>query len=108
MPPKKTGLVLDEITRAKIAACLPEAIDKAIRSYRDYSAEEPDGERVGFGAYHTACKAAIAHLQLLLKLAAWADVPAAGGDSALAGLMADAEGELARYRAEEGEGEDEA
>lgn len=107
MPPRKTGLVLDELTRGKIAACLPEAIDQAIRSYRLYTAKEPETGPTGFGAYHTACKAAIAHLQLLLKLAAWADVPATGEQTALAALMADAEGELARYRAEAEGGEDE-
>jgi hypothetical protein len=62
-------------TRLQIASTLPRAIEKAIASYREfYNQDTPDTAKE-FSAHHTACKAAIAHIELLLKLARWAELP---------------------------------
>ena len=88
--------------RATIATHLPDAIECAMQSYRRFYAQETEDDARSFSAHHSACKAAIAHIELLLKLAAWANLPRKDGDdAALAALMADARDELERYREEE-------
>ncbi len=66
-------------SRKAIAEFLPEALNTAIASYQLFSEEEDTGELkktpTKFKAHHDACKVAIAHIQLLIKLAEWADLP---------------------------------
>jgi len=99
MPRKKQGPTLEDDTRAKIARCLPSAIDYALQSYRQFYDGDHFENAKEFSAHHTACKAAIAHIELLLKLAAWANLPSNNGpyDDALTGLLADARSELENY-----------
>lgn len=100
MPRKNNGTDVAEQNRARIAQCLPDAIDHAVQSYRSfYSGHIEEGAK-NFGAHHTACKAAIAHIELLLKLASWAQLPRAEVDDDLSILMADAQAELDRYNDE--------
>lgn len=85
--------------RRRIAAFLPDAIVTAISSYRDfYGAEQAFETAKDFSAHHSACKAAIAHIELLIKLAKWADLPDQNGhkedDARLAQLLMDAQKEL--------------
>lgn len=102
MPRKKKGGGLEESTRAKIAESLPAAIDHAVNSYHHFSTTEPNDGVKNFSAYHTACKTAVAHIELLLKLAEWAQLPRKGQEDAdLAALMQDAQSELDRYRDEQ-------
>ena len=66
-------------SRKQIAEFLPEALNTAIASYQLFS-EDEDSEKLKqeptkFKAHHDACKVAIAHIQLLIKLAEWADLP---------------------------------
>lgn len=63
--------------RAKIACHLPKAFDAAICSYQSFYDTALYDDAKSFSAHHSACKAAIAHLQLLIKLADWveADTP---------------------------------
>ncbi len=72
--------------RAEIACFLPSALETAIQSYVKFSEEEatmPDGKREelkkndakSFKEHHDACKVCIAHIELLIKLAKWADIP---------------------------------
>jgi hypothetical protein len=62
-------------TRARIAAFLPDAIAKALTSYQLFLEEGAHNDAKEFKAHHDACKVAIAHLELLIKLAQWADLP---------------------------------
>jgi hypothetical protein len=62
-------------TRAQIAQTLPHAIERAIASYHQFYDQPTPDEAKEFSAHHSACKAAIAHIELLLKLARWADLP---------------------------------
>ncbi|HEY8964274.1 MAG TPA: hypothetical protein VIN59_07420 [Alphaproteobacteria bacterium] len=100
MPRKKQGPSLEDHTRVKIAKYLPDAIDYALQSYRGFYHQFQPIEAKDFSAHHTACKAAIAHIELLLKLAEWAELPRGDDtqDTALAGLMADAQAELDSYQ----------
>ena len=89
---------IENQSRVQIAEFLPDAIAKALTSYRVYMETNDDA----FKVKHTACKTAIAHIELLLKLARWADLP--DGDAlnrndqmVLAAVLAEAEGELAEY-----------
>lgn len=99
MARKKRGIPLEDNMRAKIAEQLPDAIDCALRSYRDFYAQETGGDAKAFSAHHTACKTAIAHIELLLKLAAWVHLPRedADSDAGLAVLLRSAQEELERY-----------
>ena len=82
-------------TRARIAATLPHAIERAIASYHQFYDQPTPSEAKDFSSHHTACKAAIAHIELLLKLARWADLPDENkGDTDLAAILAKAREEL--------------
>lgn len=98
MPRKKKGTSTSKKSREKIAECLPNAIDCAIRSYRQFYEAENIETAKEFSAHHTACKTAIAHIELLLKLAEWANIAADTQDQNLAILMADAQAELENYQ----------
>lgn len=70
MPP------LESQTKDRIAAFLPEAIGTALRSYARFAGQDaPTEEARDFTAHHNACKVAIAHIELLVKLARWVDLP---------------------------------
>lgn len=60
--------------RDRIAEFLPCALEKAIGSYETFMDREH--EKAGeFKTHHDACKVALAHIELLVKLARWADLP---------------------------------
>ena len=91
-------------TRQDIAVFLPGAIQAALESYQMFSeaqitddASTPSSQ--AFKAHHDACKVAIAHIELLIKLARWADLPAPElenekAQKLLQGLMQNAQAEL--------------
>lgn len=67
-------------SREAIADFLPRAIQTALDSYQHFSnAQITDTDSTPcsktFKAHHDACKVAIAHIELLIKLAKWADLP---------------------------------
>ncbi len=62
-------------TRAQIAGFLPNAIRVAIASYRVFSGKGKADNPKDFKEHQGACKAALAHIELLLKLAKLADLP---------------------------------
>ncbi|HPF78329.1 MAG TPA: hypothetical protein PLF01_03455 [Alphaproteobacteria bacterium] len=66
---------IDPNTRGQIAVFLPSAILKTLNSYDDFTANKEPVSSKDFAAHHSACKAALAHLELLLKLAQWAEIP---------------------------------
>lgn len=59
--------------RQKLEALLPERIAAAAESYRRFTADEPPADSKGFAAWHAAAKAALAHMEVLVKLARWAE-----------------------------------
>lgn len=94
---------IESRSREQIAGFLPDAIAKALTSYhtfatRDVSAEKPKE----FSEHHSACKVAVAHIELLLKLARWAELPQGAEpdkQAMLTALMQEAEKELSDFRA---------
>lgn len=78
---------IEATMRLRIAEFLPQAIETAMLSYQEFSEEQatlPASEALDvakddkakiFKAHHDACKVAIAHIELLIKLAKWADLP---------------------------------
>lgn len=48
---------------------LPGLVDTAVESYRNFAEAEPPGDAKSYAARQAACKAALAHLDLLLRLA---------------------------------------
>jgi adenosylmethionine-8-amino-7-oxononanoate aminotransferase len=86
MPP----LCIKGQSRQEIAAALPRAIKTALASYQRFTAEEEASDAKSFKAHHDACKVAIAHIDLLLKLADWVgaqEAPASGINDALMSQM---------------------
>lgn len=60
-----------------VAAQVDQAIERAIASYHAFAKDEPQStDPKEFAAHHAACKAALAHLDLLLKIARITDTPA--------------------------------
>lgn len=76
--------------RARLAAVLPDHVAVALAGYEDFTNASPPADAKGFAAWHAAAKAALAHVDLLVKLARWADgsaetEPADGMERLLAG-----------------------
>ncbi len=83
---------LEDETKTRIAAFLPEAIATALRSYARFAGHDaPTEEARDFTAHHNACKVAIAHIELLVKLARWVDLPDAARAAEAARMAMDAE-----------------
>ena len=99
-------IILTDDIRAKIIQFLPSAIHRALSSYHEFIDQTPADDAKGFSAHHTACKAAIAHIDLLLKLAKWADLPGqqddakARAEAELSALLSEAEAELQKIHAD--------
>lgn len=66
--------------RAACRADMPGRIGAALDEYQRFVAEPPPADAKGFAAWQAAAKAALAHIELLLKLARWADGAAIGGN----------------------------
>lgn len=95
---------IEDMTRQQIAAFLPDAIRLAIESYRAHMIQQATDKT--FSDHHKAAKVAISHIELLIKLARWADLPdkkelAAEEAADLAQLMASAEAEIDAYQEDE-------
>lgn len=94
---------IEKDTREAIAAFLPGAIAAALLSYSRFLEEQATAdtqtEAKEFKAHHDACKVAIAHIELLVKLAkAMGDEDSADKDlqkqAALANLIVNARAEI--------------
>jgi hypothetical protein len=95
--------LLQDDTRARIAAFLPDAIARALTSYQEFARVPPGGGQKEFTAHHAACKAAASHIELLIKLAQRAGLPDAraadhNNQILLAAMLQEAQGELSRHR----------
>lgn len=60
-------------SREEIAKALPAAIKAALDSYENFMANMPTSKASDFKSHHEAGKAAVAHIQLLTKLAEWVE-----------------------------------
>lgn len=69
------NLTIKDQTREQIAEFLPEALRTALNSYQNFTSAGPKEDNSDFKEHHVSCKAAIAHIELLIKLANWADIP---------------------------------
>ncbi len=102
---------IESATREQVAEFLPRAIKKALTSYHNFMGNEVPGDAKGFSQHHSACKVAIAHVELLLDLARWADLPGdekEGRDyQKLAGIVTKAEQQLTAFQEQQGEEEPE-
>ena len=70
-----TKLVLEGEARKRIAEFLPSAFTKAFRSYHQFMQQDVPVKTKEFSDHHKAAKVAIAHIELLIKLAKSAHVP---------------------------------
>lgn len=98
------NITIEHSTRQQIAEFLPEAISLAVASYRTHMGTPIDAK--GFESHHKQAKVAISHIELLIKLAKWADLPdkeIVGDTEAnyLQGLMTKAEAEINAYEEDE-------
>ncbi len=112
MPENITPIVPPhEETRKQIARFLPDALAKALTSYHEFmdvdipkgkpKTDEAEGQTSAsaFERHHKACKAAIAHIELLIKLAEWAQLPDVKADDhnqqiVLSALLQEANAEI--------------
>jgi hypothetical protein len=79
--------------RQTLAGTLPGRIHAAVAGYEEFTGTAPPADAKGFAAWHAAAKAALAHVDLLVKLARWAEGSAeadedAGMERLLAGARA--------------------
>lgn len=65
---------IEEATRKQVAAWLPGALESTLGSYHRFSGQEAPLGAKEFLEHHKAGQVAVAHINLLLKLAQWADV----------------------------------
>jgi hypothetical protein len=98
----KPDFKITDGTRRQIAGFLPDAIALALTSYHEFSQREPGGTQKDFAAHHTACKVAISHIELLIKLAKFADLPDPKAENhnkqiVLKAMLGEAQDELDRH-----------
>lgn len=62
---------LDEF-RKDVLAELPALLERALAGYGRFATGTPPSDTKGFVAYQAACRAALSHIHLLVKLAHWA------------------------------------
>ncbi len=60
-------------TKQTLGNALPQQLDDIIASYNSFAKTAPPEDAKGFAAHHSACKAALAHLDQLIKLAHWVE-----------------------------------
>lgn len=92
-----------ETLRRELETVLPASIRAAIGAYGRFTADEPPPDAKGFAAWHAAAKAALGHIDLLVKLARWAegkgDEP--GPNDGIDRLLAEARAALSGFEEDE-------
>lgn len=79
---------------------LPSALRRALVKYKEFAKHNPDVlDSKDFHAHQAGCKAALQHIELLIKLAATLDIPKTSlPQNDLAALMEKAGDELSAYQ----------
>ena len=80
--------------RQRLAGTLPARIQAAVTGYEEFTASEPPADAKGFAAWHAAAKAALAHVDLLVKLARWAEAETAEIEDGVERLLSQARAAL--------------
>lgn len=62
-----------EALQRQVRGTLPERMRAALAGYDRFTAEEPPADAKGFAAWHAAAKAALVHVEVLVKLMRWAE-----------------------------------
>lgn len=62
-----------ESVRQEFARTLPNYIHDAVTSYEGFLDSPLPEDAKGFAAYHSACKAALTHVEVLAKLVRWCE-----------------------------------
>ena len=93
---------IEDDTKKQISGFLPDAIGQTLKSYYRFAQQDAPDEAKEFSAHHSACKVAIAHIELLIKLARWADLPDVNDEDnnqqmMLAAMMQQAQAEIDAY-----------
>lgn len=68
-------------TEALLVAMLPEYLSKAINQYVSFAQNTAPSSHKDFAAHQSACKASLAHVDHLLKLAYWVENRRDGADA---------------------------
>lgn len=79
---------------------LPGAIRRAVRNYRGVAFADPPEDAKELQQHQAACKAALQHIEMLMKLAASVDAvagPTGGADTDTASVVARAEAAVDAY-----------
>jgi len=78
---------IESTAKKQVLEFLPRAIEKTLESYHGFMAEPKDSEAAkNFKDHQMACKVALAHIDLLLKLASWAEMPVGTSGESVADL----------------------
>ena len=88
MPDDLAGL------RLALADSLPGRIRAAVAGYEEFTGTAPPTDAKGFAAWHAAAKAALAHVDLLVKLTRWAKAESAEAEDGLDHLLSQARAAL--------------
>lgn len=62
-----------ETLRKRLQKTLPARIARAVESYDFFAEEAAPSDAKGFAAHHSACKSAMAHADMLIKIAKWTE-----------------------------------
>lgn len=89
---------IEHETREAIAAFLPDAIAAALQSYSNFLEEQATDDKqtnsAQFKLHHDACKVAVAHIELLLKLSKSLDIEDEGKQDELMERVRSAQKEI--------------
>lgn len=95
---------MEGAARKKVAIFMPKAIDEVLQSYYDFLCDKGKGNdsrtrEKKFAEHHSACKIALSHLELLIKIASMAKLET-GEQGIAAQLLLQARSETNTYRGE--------
>jgi hypothetical protein len=62
-----------ECFRRDLSGWLPERLGIAAANYRQFTAVDPPDDTKAFAAHQAACRASLAHIHLLMRLAHWVE-----------------------------------
>lgn len=82
--PRRRRAVDAGTLRDSLRTSLPGRVRDAVAAYAAFAAQPPPDDAKGFAAHHAACKAALAHAEMLVRLLRWAEGGVTTADEASA------------------------